>query len=123
MATINFGGVKEEVITAEEFSIAQARQVLTSEVVAVLGYGVQGQGQALNLKDNGVPVIVGQRPETESWRKAEADGFVPDTTLFPLEEAARRGTLVQFLLSDAGQVAVWPKIRACLQADDALQFA
>ena len=123
MAQIDFGGVTEDVITAEEFTLEKARQVLADEVVAILGYGVQGPGQALNLRDNGINVIVGQREGGKSWDKAVADGFVPGQTLFPLEEAARRGTVLQFLLSDAGQVAVWPMIKECLAPGNALYFS
>ena len=123
MAKINFGGIEEEVITSEEFSLEKARDVLKNELVAVLGYGVQGPGQALNMKDNGINVIVGQRDNSKSWDKAVADGFIPGQTLFPLEEAARKATIVQFLLSDAGQVATWPKIKKCLNAGDALYFS
>jgi ketol-acid reductoisomerase len=90
MAIINFGGVEEEVITSEEFSLEKARTILKDETVAVLGYGVQGPGQALNMKDNGINVIVGQRPNSKSWDRAVADGFIPDQTLFPIEAAARR---------------------------------
>ena len=123
MAIINFGGIEEEVITSEEFSMEKARDVLKNEIVAVLGYGVQGPGQALNMKDNGINVIVGQREMSKSWDKAVADGFIPGQTLFPLEEAARKATIVQFLLSDAGQVATWPNIKKCLNEGDALYFS
>lgn len=123
MARIDFGGVVEEVITAEEFPLQKAREVLADETVAVLGYGVQGPGQAMNLRDNGIRVIVGQREGGASWQRAVDDGFVPGETLFPIEEAARRGTVVQYLLSDAGQVAMWPKIAACLNPGDALYFS
>jgi len=123
MAKIDFGSVIEEVITSEEFSLERAREVLKDETVAVLGYGVQGPGQALNMRDNGIRVIVGQREGGSSWDRAVADGFVPGETLFSLEEAARRGTVVQLLLSDAGQVATWPKIKACLNKEDALYFS
>ncbi|HDI58737.1 MAG TPA: ketol-acid reductoisomerase [Desulfobacteraceae bacterium] len=123
MAQIDFGGVVEEVITAEEFPLQKAREVLADETVAVLGYGVQGPGQALNLRDNGIRVIVGQREGGASWQRAVDDGFVPGETLFPIEEAARRGTVVQYLLSDAGQMAMWPKIAACLNPGDALYFS
>jgi ketol-acid reductoisomerase len=123
MAKINFGGVEEEVITSEEFSLERAREVLKNETVAVLGYGVQGPGQALNMKDNGINVIVGQREKSLSWDRAVEDGFVPGETLFPLEEAARKGTVIQFLLSDAGQVATWPNIKKCLDEGDALYFS
>jgi ketol-acid reductoisomerase len=123
MAKINFGGIEEEVITSEEFSLEKAREVLKDEIVAVLGYGVQGPGQALNMKDNGINVIVGQREKSKSWDRAVQDGFVPGKTLFPIEEAARKGTVIQYLLSDAGQVAVWPIIKECLDEGDALYFS
>ncbi|MBC8432159.1 MAG: ketol-acid reductoisomerase [Desulfobacterales bacterium] len=123
MAIINFGGVEEEVITSQEFSLEKARKVLENETVAILGYGVQGPGQALNLRDNGINVIIGQRDNSKTWDKAVADGFVPGETLFGLEEAARKGTVVQFLLSDAGQVATWPLVKSCLNEGDALYFS
>ena len=103
MAKINFGGVEEEVVTREEFPLEKAREVLKDEVVAVLGYGVQGPAQALNMRDNGVKVIVGQRQGTKNWNKALEDGWVPGETLFSVEEAAEKGTVIQYLLSDAGQ--------------------
>lgn len=123
MAVIDFGGTKEEVVTSEEFSLEKAREILKDEVIAILGYGVQGPGQALNMKDNGFQVIVGQREGTQSWEKAIADGFVPGETLFPIKEAAQKGTVVQYLLSDAGQVATWPMIKECLNPGDALYFS
>ncbi|MEA2014339.1 MAG: ketol-acid reductoisomerase [Thermodesulfobacteriota bacterium] len=123
MAELEIGGVVEEVITSEEFSLEKAREVLKDETVAVLGYGVQGPGQALNMRDNGIRVIVGQREGGSSWDKAVADGFVPGETLFPLKEAARRGTIIQYLLSDAGQKEMWPKIKACLSEGDTLYFS
>jgi ketol-acid reductoisomerase len=123
MARIDFGGVIEEVVTAEEFTLERAREVLEKETVAVLGYGVQGPGQALNMRDNGINVIVGQREGSRSWQRALDDGFVAGKTLFPLEEAADRGTIVQFLVSDAGQVATWPAIKTRLHAGDALYFS
>ena len=123
MAKIDFGGTIEEVVTSEEFPLDRAREVLKDETVAVLGYGVQGPGQALNMRDNGINVIVGQREGGASWDRAVADGFVPGQTLFPLEEAAKKGTILQYLLSDAGQVATWPNIRECLDDGDALYFS
>ncbi|MEJ2284909.1 MAG: ketol-acid reductoisomerase [Desulfobacterales bacterium] len=123
MTEFNFGGVVEDVITSDEFSLQKAREVLENETIAVLGYGVQGPGQALNLRDNGIRVIVGQREGGRTWERAVADGFVPGETLFPLEEAAQKGTIVQNLLSDAGQVATWPRIKTCLNSGDALYFS
>ncbi len=123
MAKIDFGGVMEDVVTSDEFTLQKARDILKDETVAVLGYGVQGPGQAKNLRDNGIRVIVGQREGTASWQKAVEDGFVPGKTLFPLEEAAERATVIQYLLSDAGQKALWPSIKPHLKAGDALYFS
>ena len=123
MATFDFGGTMEEVVQDDEFPLQRAREVLKNEVVAVIGYGVQGPGQALNMRDNGIRVIVGQRTGGKSWQRALDDGFVPGETLFSPEEAARRATVVQYLLSDAGQAAMWPKIKACLSEGNTLYFS
>lgn len=123
MAKIDFGGVIEEVITSEEFSLEKAKEVLQNETIVILGYGVQGPAQALNLKDNGFEVIIGQLEGDEYWNKAIADGFIPGQTLFPIEEAARQGTIIKELLSDAGQVATWPKVKECLEEGNALYFS
>ncbi|MEM8909791.1 MAG: ketol-acid reductoisomerase [Bacteroidota bacterium] len=123
MAKMNFGGVEENVVTREEFPLEKARQVLAEETIAIIGYGVQGPGQALNLKDNGFRVIVGQRYPSKSWDKAIADGFVEGETLFPIEEAVKRGTIIQYLLSDAAQIAVWPSIKPHLTSGKALYFS
>ena len=123
MAKIDFGGVVEDVTTREELPLDRAREILKDELVAVLGYGVQGQAQSLNMRDNGIRVIVGQRKGSASWDKAVADGWVPGETLFDLEEAAERGTVVQFLVSDAGQMLTWPRIEPHLKEGDALYFS
>jgi ketol-acid reductoisomerase len=124
MAKIDFGGVVEEVVTREEFPLEKARTMLKDEVVAVLGYGVQGPAQALNMRDNGVSVIVGGSPERKrSWEKALKDGWVAGETLFPFEEAVERATIVQYLVSDAAQVILWPKIEPLLREGDALYFS
>ena len=123
MAQINFGGVEENVVTREEFPLEKAREVLKNETIAVIGYGVQGPGQSLNLKDNGFNVIVGQREGSKSWDKAVADGWQPGKTLFGIEEAAQRATIIQYLLSDAGQIAAWPTIKKHLTPGKALYFS
>jgi ketol-acid reductoisomerase len=124
MAEIDFGGVSENVVTRDEFPLDKAREVLRDEVVAVLGYGVQGPAQALNMRDNGIHVIVGGDPERKrSWDKALSDGWVPGETLFSWEEAVERGTVIQYLVSDAAQVILWPRIEPCLKEGDALFFS
>ena len=124
MAKINFGGVMEDVITSKEFSLKRAQKVLKNEVVAVLGYGVQGPAQAFNMRDNGINVIIGQAKEDKQyWKKAIADGWVPGKTLFPIEEAVLRGTIIQYLVSDAAQKLLWPKVKASLKKGDALYFS
>jgi ketol-acid reductoisomerase len=122
MAQMNFGGVTENVVTREEFPLAKAREVLKNEVIAVIGYGVQGPGQSLNLRDNGFKVIVGQRPGA-TYDKAVADGWVPGETLFGIEEACERGTIIQVLLSDAAQISCWDSIKKHLTPGKALYFS
>ena len=119
---MNFGGVIENVMTSKEFSLEKAREVLKNETIAVLGYGVQGPGQACNVRDNGFNVIVGQR-EGKTYDKAVSDGWVPGETLFSIEEAAEKGTIVCMLLSDAAQIAIWPSVKPYLTAGKALYFS
>ena len=120
MSKLNIGGVVEDVITSEEFTLEKAREALKNEVVAIVGYGVQGRGQALNLRDNGINVIVGEEYNT---KKAEEEGWVPGKTLFPLIEAAQRGTIIQYLMSDAQQKSLWPRLRPTLTKGKALYFS
>jgi ketol-acid reductoisomerase len=122
MAIINFGGVDEQVVTREEFPLEKAREVLRNETIAVIGYGVQGPGQSLNLRDNGFNVIVGQR-RGKTFDKAVSDGWVPGETLFEIEEACRRATIIQYLLSDAAQIELWPVVERQLTAGKALYFS
>ena len=123
MARINFGGTEENVVTREEFPLAKAQDVLKNETIAIIGYGVQGPGQSLNLKDNGFNVIIGQRKGSKTWDKAIADGWIPGKTLFEIDEACQRGTIIQYLLSDAGQITLWPTIKKHLSAGKALYFS
>ena len=123
MAVMNFGGVEENVVTREEFPLEKAREVLKNETIAIIGYGVQGPGQSLNLRDNGFNVIVGQRKESKTWDKAVADGWVPGETLFDIEEACQKATIIQYLLSDAAQIEVWPTVKKHLTPGKALYFS
>jgi len=124
MAKINFGGVEETVVTRDEFPLEKAREVLKDEVICVLGYGVQGPAQSLNMRDNGFKVIIGQSPKfKKDWDKAVNDGWVPGETLFDIEEAATKGTIIQYLLSDAAQMLLWPTVKGCLNEGDALYFS
>lgn len=123
MAKIDFGGVLEDVITREEFPLSKAKEVLKGETIAVIGYGVQGPGQALNMKDNGFNVIVGQRKNSKTWEKAKKDGWVEGKDLFEIEEALSKATIIAFLLSDAGQIALWPTVKKHLSAGKTLYFS
>ena len=123
MAVMNFGGVEENVMTREEFPLEKAREILKDETIAVIGYGVQGPGQSMNLRDNGFNVIVGQRKNSKRWDKAVADGWVPGETLFEIEEAAERATIIEYLLSDAAQIAVWPDLKKHLTPGKVLYFS
>jgi len=126
MVELDFGGIKEKIITRSEFTVKQAQEVLKSEVIATLGYGIQGRAQSLNMRDNGIKVIIGQ--ENIGFHKryydlAIKDGWIPGETLFSMEEAAKRATIQQFLLTDAGQRETWPKLNNTLKTGDALYFS
>ncbi len=124
MAIIDFGGTKEEIITRDEFPLEKARDILKNETITVLGYGVQGPAQALNMKDNGFDVIIGQSKDFErDWKRALDDGWEPGKNLFSVEEAAEKGTIIQYLISDAGQMIVWPQLKPHLKEGDALYFS
>jgi len=124
MAKINFGGVEENVVKREEFSLDKAREILKNETVAIIGYGVQGPAQAMNMKDNGINVIIGQSKDFKNdWDRAVSDGWVPGESLFSIEEAASKATVIQYLVSDAAQRAVWPILKPCLNEGDALYFS
>ena len=124
MAQLQFGGVSENVVTREEFPLSKAQEILKDEIIAIIGYGVQGPAQALNLKDNGMNVIIGQSQAFKAdWDKAVADGWVPGETLFPIAEAAKKATVIQYLVSDAAQRTVWPELKGCLNEGDALYFS
>ncbi|MEM8896461.1 MAG: ketol-acid reductoisomerase [Bacteroidota bacterium] len=123
MAKINFGGVIEDVVTREEFPLEKALEVLKDETIAIIGYGVQGPGQALNMRDNGFNVIVGQRQPSKSYDKAVKDGWVPGETLFSIEEALEKGTVIFYLLSDAGQIHLWPTVKKHLTPGKTLYFS
>jgi ketol-acid reductoisomerase len=124
MAVIDFGGVKENVVTRKEFPMSKARKVLKNETIAIIGYGVQGPAQSLNLRDNGFNVIIGQAKKfKKDWDRAVKDGWVPGKTLFDIEEAVQRGTIIQILVSDAAQRAIWPLVKKNLKDGDALYFS
>src|SRR5260370_27031778 len=123
MRQIQIGDSKETVVERADFPPERLRAILGNETVAVLGYGVQGRGQSLNMKDNGVKVIIGLRDKGRSWDLALQDGWVPGQTLFSLEEATQRGSIVQYLLSDAGQKDQWPRLKPLLAAGKALYFS
>lgn len=123
MAKLNFGGTEENVVMREEFPLEKALATLQHETIAVIGYGVQGPGQALNLRDNGFNVIVGQRRPSKTWDKAIADGWVEGETLFDIEEACQKATIIMYLLSDAAQIAAWSIVKPHLTAGKALYFS
>jgi ketol-acid reductoisomerase len=120
---MKFGLIDEQVITRDEFPLTKAREVLKNETIAVIGYGVQGPAQALNLKDNGFNVIVGQRPDSSSWEKAIKDGWIPNENLFPIEQACEKASIICYLLSDAAQMQLWPTVKKYLSPGKTLCFS
>jgi len=123
MAIIDFGGVKENVVLREEFPLNKALKVLENKTIAVIGYGVQGPGQALNLRESGFNVIVGQRKGGKSWEKALKDGWNEGESLFEINEASRRADVIMYLLSDAGQIDSWNVVKSNLKEGKTLYFS
>ena len=123
MAKMKFGDVEENVVTRDEFTLERAREVLRDETIAIIGYGVQGPGQSLNLRDNGFKVIIGQRSGSATWDKAIRDGWVPGETLFEIGEACQRATTIQYLLSDAGQISNRELVKSHLTPGKCLYFS
>jgi len=124
MVELDFGGIKETVITRKEFTVEKAKEILKNETIAVLGYGIQGRAQSLNMRDNGLSVIIGQDERfTKNWEQALEDGWIPGKTLFPLKEAAEKGTIKLYLLTDAAQKALWSTIKPTFKEGDALYFS
>ncbi len=124
MRKIQIGNSAENVVERADFPPERIKAILGNETVAVLGYGVQGRGQSLNMKDNGLNVIIGLRENKgKSFDLAQQDGWVPGKTLLSLEDAVTKGTIIQYLLSDAGQKDQWPKLKPLLTKGKALYFS
>ena len=124
MAKIDFGGMTEDIVTRKEFSLKKAQQILKKEVVAVIGYGVQGPAQSLNMRDNGINVIIGQDPRFKGdWDRAAKDGFKPGKALFDIEEACQKATIIMMLVNDGALKFVFPRVKPYLTAGKALYFS
>ncbi|MCZ6749154.1 MAG: ketol-acid reductoisomerase [SAR324 cluster bacterium] len=122
MKTIEIMGYKETIIERSDYPPDKIKDILNDEVTGILGYGPQGRGQGLNMRDQGFNVLLGLR-KGRSWDKALEDGWEPRKNLFEMEEVCRKATIIQYLLSDAGQIAAWPMVKSCLNAGDALYFS
>ena len=122
MKEIDINGNPETIIERTDYPIEHCKDIMKDEVTAILGYGPQGKGQGLNMRDQGFKVVIGLR-KGRSWDRALEDGWVEDETLFELEDAAGRGTIIQYLLSDAGQIQLWPMVEANLKPGNALYFS
>ncbi|MBT6017623.1 ketol-acid reductoisomerase [bacterium] len=122
MKQIDINGYKEEIIERSDFPIKKCKTILKNKVTTILGYGPQGRGQGLNMRDQGFNVILGLRVGA-SWNKALEDGWVAGKNLFEIEEATKKGDIIQFLLSDAGQIQAWPSVKSNLVEGDTLYFS
>jgi ketol-acid reductoisomerase len=121
--TYNIKGVVEVVLNLTTIKLTDALDVVKNEKISVLGYGSQGRGQSLNLRDQNFPVILGLRPNGNSWHNAIKDGWIPNDNLFDIETALQKGTIYKYLLSDAGQIQQWPAVKRHLTPDKTLYFS
>jgi ketol-acid reductoisomerase len=122
MKQIDINGYREEIIERSDFPIEKCKTILKNKVTTILGYGPQGRGQGLNMRDQGFNVILGLR-RGASWNKALEDGWVASENLFEIEEATKKGDIIQLLLSDAGQIQAWPSIKSNLVEGNTLYFS
>ena len=122
MKELNINGYTETIIERSDYPREKCKSILENEVTAILGYGPQGYGQGMNMRDQGFNVILGLR-RGSSWEKAVKDGWVEGENLFDISEAVQRGTIIQFLLSDAGQIQAWPTVKKNLSEGNALYFS
>ena len=122
MKELNINGYKEQIIERSDYPIEKCKEILNDKITAILGYGPQGRGQSLNMRDQGFNVIVGLR-KGSSWDKATKDGWVEGKNLFEINEATKKGDIIQFLLSDAGQIQAWPEVKENLSEGNTLYFS
>lgn len=120
---IKFADETETVYERSDWPIEKLQDYFKNDTIAMLGYGSQGYGQALNMRDNGLNVIVGVRKDGTSWKAAIEDGWVPGKTLFPVDEAIKKGTIIMNLLSDAAQSETWSEIAPLLTKGKTLYFS
>ena len=122
MKELNINGYKEQIIERSDYPLEKCKEILENKTTAILGYGPQGRGQGLNMRDQGFNVIIGLR-KGASWEKAKEDGWVENKNLFEINEATVKGDIIQFLLSDAGQIQAWPDVKKNLSDGDTLYFS
>ncbi|AEY95320.1 FACL198Wp [Eremothecium gossypii FDAG1] len=120
---ISFGGTPETVYERADWPREKLLEYFKNDTLALIGYGSQGHGQGLNLRDTGLKVVVGVRKGGASWKAAVEDGWVPGENLFDVVEAVERGTIVMNLLSDAAQSETWPTLRPLLTPGKTLYFS
>ncbi|TID28322.1 hypothetical protein CANINC_002499 [Pichia inconspicua] len=120
---INFAGVEEVVHERADWPREKLLEYFKNDTMALIGYGSQGYGQGLNLRDNGLNVIIGVREGGASWKAAIEDGWVPGENLFPIKEAIAKGTIIMNLLSDAAQSATWPELKPLITEGKTLYFS
>eukprot|EP00468_Gymnochlora_sp_CCMP2014_P011585 CAMPEP_0167752968 /NCGR_PEP_ID=MMETSP0110_2-20121227/7441_1 /TAXON_ID=629695 /ORGANISM="Gymnochlora sp., Strain CCMP2014" /LENGTH=343 /DNA_ID=CAMNT_0007638659 /DNA_START=205 /DNA_END=1236 /DNA_ORIENTATION=+ len=118
---MNFGGTEEKVIERSDYPPSKLKEIFPGKM-ALLGYGTQGRGQALNMRDQGLDVIIGLR-KGRTWELAKEDGWVEGESLFEITEAADKGDVIMYMLSDAGQSMMWPTIKPYVTKGKTLYFS
>ncbi|KAG1717503.1 6-phosphogluconate dehydrogenase, partial [Suillus lakei] len=111
----NFAGTEEVVYERSDWPLAKLQDYFKNDTLALIGYGSQGHGQGLNARDNGPQCYVGVRKDGDV-------GFLEET-LFPIEEAINRGTIIMNLLSDAAQSQRGPTVAPLITKGKTLYFS
>lgn len=122
ISSLTINDINEQIIERKDYPIKKCQEILNNKTISVVGYGPQGRGQALNLRDNGFNVNLGLR-SGKSYQQALEDNWIPGENLFSIEESVDRSNIIQYLLSDAGQVSQWNNIYPYLSENKVLYFS
>ena len=122
VSTFTINGYTETIIEKKDYPLDSCKQIIGDRKISVIGYGPQGREQARNLRNRGFNVTIGTRKGC-SYDRAILDGWQEGKNLVSIEEAASEGDIIQYLLSDVGQIKQWNSIKPYLTEHKTLYFS